>query len=71
MFNLTCPNCQSRLEFERMQDAPDRPFCSRRCQMIDLGEWLNGTYRISEPLSPTDYPAGEDAIDDRDVGADV
>ena len=23
-----------------------RPFCSRRCADLDLGSWLNGTYRI-------------------------
>jgi endogenous inhibitor of DNA gyrase (YacG/DUF329 family) len=27
-----------------------RPFCSERCRLIDLGEWLNESHRISEPL---------------------
>jgi endogenous inhibitor of DNA gyrase (YacG/DUF329 family) len=29
---------------------PVGPFCSKRCQMIDLGNWLNEEYRITEPL---------------------
>jgi endogenous inhibitor of DNA gyrase (YacG/DUF329 family) len=29
-----------------------RPFCSKRCRMIDLGAWASERYRM---------PAGEDA----------
>jgi len=25
---------------------PVFPFCSRRCQLIDLGRWLDGDYRV-------------------------
>ena len=32
--------------------ADFRPFCSDRCQKIDLGRWLKGVYAI-----PTDEPA--------------
>jgi len=28
--------------------VPYRPFCSRRCKLIDLGRWLNEEYRITE-----------------------
>jgi hypothetical protein len=24
------------------------PFCSRRCQLVDLGHWLDGAYRIAD-----------------------
>lgn len=30
------------------------PFCSDRCRLIDLGKWLDETYKIS-----TDEKAGE------------
>jgi endogenous inhibitor of DNA gyrase (YacG/DUF329 family) len=30
-------------------EAKWRPFCSERCKMADLGRWLQGDYRISEP----------------------
>ena len=48
-----CPTCAQVVTVERPRDAPHRPFCSRRCQLIDLGKWLNEEYRISEP---TDIP---------------
>jgi hypothetical protein len=28
------------------------PFCSHRCQLIDLGKWPGGEHVISEPLCP-------------------
>ena len=31
-----------------------QPFCSERCQQVDLGRWLKGNYRI-----PTDEVPGE------------
>lgn len=39
-----------------MTDAfPDRPFCSRRCKLIDLGEWASESHRIEgEPVHPDD-----------------
>ncbi len=46
---VKCPTCGGETEFF---SEPVGPFCSRRCQMIDLGKWLGEEYRISEPLSP-------------------
>ncbi len=32
---------------------PQRPFCSRRCQLIDLGEWASEGHAIpGEPVPP-------------------
>jgi hypothetical protein len=31
---------------------PHRPFCSKRCQLIDLGEWASESNRI--PISHND-----------------
>ena len=28
------------------EQSPFRPFCSKRCQLIDLGEWANEERRI-------------------------
>ena len=44
---ISCPLCQR--EDEVADDFAYRPFCSRRCKMIDLGNWLDGVYRISRP----------------------
>jgi len=37
---MSCPICEK-------ETAPDyRPFCSRRCADLDLGNWLTGQYSI-------------------------
>jgi len=39
-----------------------RPFCSQRCQQVDLGRWLGETYRIAadqDPSSPASEPDEE------------
>jgi endogenous inhibitor of DNA gyrase (YacG/DUF329 family) len=50
-----CPICEKITTVDRNEDAPYRPFCCERCKMIDLGRWLDGTYRVSEPADPEDY----------------
>ena len=37
---------------------PFRPFCSQRCKMADLGNWLDGAYRISRPISEEELDHG-------------
>ena len=29
-----------------------RPFCSERCQMIDLGDWANENFKIADNKPP-------------------
>jgi Uncharacterized protein conserved in bacteria len=38
------------------EQSPHRPFCSKRCQLIDLGEWAAEEKRIpsSSDLSDSD-----------------
>lgn len=43
-----CPTCNKILAVEKKEAAPFRPFCCKRCKMIDLGRWLDGTYAITE-----------------------
>jgi endogenous inhibitor of DNA gyrase (YacG/DUF329 family) len=52
---MKCPICQ------RPVVAEYRPFCSRRCADIDLGNWLNESYAIPS-LPPADAP--QDAEND-------
>jgi endogenous inhibitor of DNA gyrase (YacG/DUF329 family) len=50
-----CPICDKALP-----EGPDNkafPFCSRRCKMVDLGNWLGETYRI--PSQGFDEEEGE------------
>ncbi|MGH6988958.1 MAG: DNA gyrase inhibitor YacG [Stellaceae bacterium] len=37
-----------------------RPFCSARCQTIDLARWIGGNYRIPS-MEDDDPPDPEDA----------
>ena len=52
MPTFECPTCKKSLTVAHRDDAPFRPFCCERCKMVDLGRWLDGTYRISEPPTP-------------------
>jgi endogenous inhibitor of DNA gyrase (YacG/DUF329 family) len=41
------------------EELPTRPFCSQRCKLADLHNWLSDGYRISSPLSPGDFDEDE------------
>ncbi|MGV3345369.1 DNA gyrase inhibitor YacG [Enterobacteriaceae bacterium LUAb1] len=34
---INCPACRKAVVWGEI--SPYRPFCSKRCQLIDLGEW--------------------------------
>ena len=36
---VNCPECKKEVEWS--EQSPFRPFCSKRCQLIDLGEWAS------------------------------
>jgi uncharacterized protein len=45
---VKCPRCGKDTE---TTGNPFRPFCSERCKLIDLGNWISGNYRIPEEES--------------------
>jgi len=52
---IPCPTCKKS---QRWADCGEhKPFCSKRCQLIDLGEWANENHAIAgEPaLIPEDF----------------
>ncbi len=49
-----CPHCG------KLADPTFRPFCSKRCQQVDLGKWLNESYVI--PGEET-IPANDEDLD--------
>ena len=56
---VRCPQCGEQAPW-----APEnrfRPFCSERCQQIDLGCWASDGYRITGQLS--DDEAGAPGLD--------
>jgi endogenous inhibitor of DNA gyrase (YacG/DUF329 family) len=44
----TCPSCKKPVA----DDCATFPFCNPRCKLLDLGNWLTGSYVVSSPLSP-------------------
>ena len=42
--HVPCPTCGRSVEWS--DRSPYRPFCSERCRLIDLGEWIEESRRI-------------------------
>jgi endogenous inhibitor of DNA gyrase (YacG/DUF329 family) len=40
----TCPVCRKPVPPRAVNRA--FPFCSARCRLLDLGQWMDGAYRI-------------------------
>jgi len=58
---VKCPTCSRPILWNA--DFPQRPFCSERCRLIDLGAWLDGQRAIpGEPADESQLPP--DALDD-------
>jgi uncharacterized protein len=51
---VACPQCKKLIEYSLSNKF--RPFCSERCQLIDLGDWANENYKIPDkkPLEEDD-----------------
>lgn len=41
---VNCPTCGKTVVWG--EKSPYRPFCCKRCQLIDLGEWADEEKRI-------------------------
>ncbi|MBI44323.1 DNA gyrase inhibitor YacG [Marinobacter lutaoensis] len=41
---VQCPTCKQAVKWS--EENRYRPFCSERCQLIDLGAWANEEYRV-------------------------
>ena len=58
--SVPCPTCGKAVPWG--PTSPWRPFCSERCRLIDLGDWLDEAHRIpGDPGSDDNSPAREDA----------
>ena len=53
--SVACPNCGREVEWS--DTSRFRPFCSERCQLLDLGEWAAENYRVpGDPAPMPDKP---------------
>jgi uncharacterized protein len=63
---MKCSTCGRKFF---LQQSPTPPFCSERCQLIDLGKWLNEDIGVPFEGDPTDELIeyrDDDRDDDRD-----
>ncbi len=44
-----CPMCKALLPHVNI---PTFPFCSDRCRLMDLHNWMEGSYSVSRPMDP-------------------
>ena len=51
MMYVKCPECGKKTEYSENNEY--RPFCSSRCQLLDLGAWASESHKI----------AGEELVD--------
>ena len=58
--SVACPVCQKMVAWTN--DNPSRPFCSKRCKLIDFGEWASGRHAIAGEPVITDIE-GDDSGD--------
>ncbi|MDR9405629.1 MAG: DNA gyrase inhibitor YacG [Spiribacter sp.] len=56
---VSCPQCGESVPWS--EASPFRPFCSKRCRLIDLGEWIDERNAI--PGEPVPWPDGDDQPD--------
>ncbi|MCK9507667.1 MAG: DNA gyrase inhibitor YacG [Pigmentiphaga sp.] len=59
MKKVKCPNCGKMVEWRT--ESRWRPFCSERCQQIDLGAWASDSFVI--PGAPLESDGLSDQLD--------
>ena len=56
MSGPACPTCKKPVKPK--PENPAFPFCSTRCQQVNLGKWLNEEFRV--PAEDADGDPGDD-----------
>jgi endogenous inhibitor of DNA gyrase (YacG/DUF329 family) len=46
---VNCPSCAKQVEWS--PTSIHRPFCSKRCQLIDLGQWAEEEHKITTSVA--------------------
>ncbi|WP_100643100.1 DNA gyrase inhibitor YacG [Alteromonas facilis] len=46
---VNCPTCNKSVTWST--DNEYRPFCCKKCQLIDLGDWATESHVISSPAN--------------------
>ena len=56
---VNCPTCKKKVAWNEL--SLFRPFCSERCQQIDLGAWADESYAI--PAEPNEQWSGAETFE--------
>ena len=56
--HVNCPTCRKRVAWTESEQY--RPFCSRKCQLIDFGEWAAERHSIAADTPPDVSEGSED-----------
>lgn len=56
---VKCPTCKKEVEW--IEKSTFRPFCSKRCRLIDLGDWASEKHAIAgnENISPEELDTAQ------------
>jgi len=54
---IECPTCGKPALWST--ENPWRPFCSERCRLIDLGDWIEERHRIPDVGEDPETDSGE------------
>lgn len=55
--SVRCPQCGQPTS----RNSEYFPFCSKRCRLLDLGNWLGGEYRVAgRKVDPETYRGESD-----------
>jgi uncharacterized protein len=54
---VTCPTCRAKIAWH---GNSHRPFCSLRCRLVDLGQWLDERYRVPAEPDPDEVLVEDD-----------
>ncbi len=57
-FQVKCPTCNKKFKY---YESDFRPFCTERCRMVDLGHWLDESYKVPAN-SPIDLDELEETL---------
>ena len=58
---MPCPVCN-----HEVLAVAHRPFCSERCQNVDLHRWLTGGYVVAVDDAQADGPADDELSEERE-----
>ncbi len=64
---VTCPQCKKKFNY---YSSEFRPFCTERCRLIDLGQWLNESYTVpAVKITPEEQEQLERILDEKSEGS--